>query len=79
MKAFCAVVRNYEWVRLGVGTLGNVTFLTGSFLFLHEVKPLSSYLFIAGSAGMLVGTLGSTIVRLERSWAGSGARGAPAT
>jgi hypothetical protein len=61
-------------VHLGIGTLGNVSFLAGSFLFSYEVKPLSNYLFIAGSAGMLVGTLGGAIVRLERSWTGSAAR-----
>ena len=67
MGALHALARHYEWVHLGIGILGNLTFLAGSLLFLAKVEPLSLYLFIAGSAGMLVGNVGSAIVRLERS------------
>jgi hypothetical protein len=67
MRALRALVRHYEWVHLGIGILGNLTFLAGTFLFLAKVEPLSLYLFIAGSAGMLIGNVGSAVVRLERS------------
>jgi hypothetical protein len=73
MRALYALVRHYEWVHLGIGILGNLAFLAGSFLFMAKVEPLSLYLFVAGSAGMLVGNLGAAVVRLERaSWERSG-------
>jgi hypothetical protein len=50
------------------GILGNATFLTGSLLFLHDVKPWSIYLFIVGSVGMLIGNVGGVLVQLERSY-----------
>ncbi len=67
MRVLRALARHSEWVHLGIGILGNLAFLAGSLLFLAKVEPLSLYLFVAGSAGMLVGNLGSAIVRLERS------------
>jgi len=66
MKALRALVRHYEWVHLGIGSLGSFTFLAGSLLFLAKVEPLSLDLFVAGSAGMLIGNVGSATIKLER-------------
>ena len=42
MRAFRALVRHYEWVHLGIGILGNLTFLAGSLLFMEKIEPLRS-------------------------------------
>ncbi|MCB1884409.1 MAG: YrhK family protein [Geminicoccaceae bacterium] len=61
------LVEDYQWVHLGIGILGNCLFLTGSFLFMSEsTKGVAVYFFIAGSTGMLIGSVGSAIVKLAR-------------
>ncbi len=67
MRTIRAVIRHYQAIHLAIGILGNVTFLAGSLLFLHQAQPWASYLFIAGSVGMLLGNLGSALVQLERT------------
>ncbi len=60
-------VRDYEWIHTLIGIFGNTTFFAGSVLFLWEsTKPLGVWLFIVGAAGMLVGSVGSAIVQMER-------------
>lgn len=61
--AFRAFVDRYGWIHTGIGLIGNVAFLAGSILFLLSIKPLSIYLFITGSTGMLIGSIGSAIVQ----------------
>lgn len=62
-----SLLREYEWVHLTLGILGNTCFVIGSFLFLSDsTRTLGTWLFVAGSSGMWIGTTGSAIVSLER-------------
>ena len=59
------LVRDYQWVHLSLGLLGNTSFFVGSVLFLFEQLKLAGvWLFIIGSAGMLIGSAGSAVVKL---------------
>jgi hypothetical protein len=56
-------VNNYSWVHTGLGLTGNFSFLVGSVFFLYEtLQPLGVWLFIIGSAGMFIGSIGDAIV-----------------
>ncbi|MDY7103875.1 MAG: YrhK family protein [Actinomycetota bacterium] len=58
-----AIARNYRWVHTIIGIIGNFSFLLGSVFFLWEsLKTAGVWLFIIGSAGMLVGSIGSALV-----------------
>lgn len=62
-----ATVRRYEWVHTGIGMAGNLTFFVGSLLFLREAtQDAGVWLFIVGSAGMFVGSVGAAAVRHHR-------------
>lgn len=57
----------FEWIHIGLGLLGNVSFLVGSVFFLWEsLKTAGVWLFIIGATGMLTGSIGSGIVKYER-------------
>jgi hypothetical protein len=61
------IVRDYEWFHIVIGVAGNVAFFCGSLLFLvGELEPLRLWLFTIGSFGMLVGSVGSALVRRAR-------------
>lgn len=46
-----------------LGIFGNVAFLIGSICFLFESsKTVGVWLFIAGAAGMLIGSVGRAVV-----------------
>lgn len=61
------LVSDYEWIHIGLGLIGNVAFLVGSFLFFSaSTKQLALWLFVIGSSGMLIGSIGSALVRYER-------------
>lgn len=69
------LVKDYGWVHLGLGLIGNFTFFVGSILFLpafEPYKPVGVWLFIIGSFLMLVGATGRLLVDL---WS-NGSRGA---
>lgn len=74
MKLFDGIlqrfVREYSWIHLGLGLLGNLLFVIGSFLmFSPQTRQLSTWFFLAGSIGMLVGRLGEGIARgLDGHW-----------
>ena len=56
-----------EWFHTLLGILGNVAFVVGSIFFLFEsLKTAGVWLFIIGSTGMLVGSLGQIVVRRTR-------------
>lgn len=58
------LVREYEWIHLTLGMLGNLLFFAGSVLFLFEtVRVLDVWAFIVGSFFMLVRSVGNVIVR----------------
>lgn len=58
------LVSDYEWFHTGVGILGNLMFFVGSVLFLFEpARTAGVWLFIVGSFGMLVGSLGEAVIK----------------
>lgn len=60
-------LRKFPWAHLGLGILGNTAFFVGSIFFLYEdLKTAGVWLFIVGSLGMLVGSLGQLLVSVER-------------
>lgn len=63
-EAIRRLVRDYDWFHTGVGIAGNLLFFVGSVLFLFEpTKIVGIWLFILGSFGMLVGSVGRAIVK----------------
>lgn len=62
------VVRDFPWVHLGIGLLGNAAFVVGSVLFFFKsVQTLAIWVFVVASAGMFVGSLGQLLVRIDRA------------
>lgn len=56
------LLRDYEWIHLGLGLSGNFMFFVGSILFLpslEEYKTLGVWLFIFGSLFMFIGAAGN--------------------
>ncbi|MDF9800699.1 hypothetical protein OKW21_005962 [Catalinimonas alkaloidigena] len=63
---FRTIFREYQWIHLSLGIIGNISFFVGSIFFLYEsLKDAGVWLFIIGSFGMLIGSLGSAIVKYE--------------
>ncbi len=59
-------VTTYQWIHTSLGILGNLTFFIGSIFFLWEsTRTMGTWLFIVGSAGMLIGSLGHLLVMIE--------------
>lgn len=62
------LAHEYKWIHTGLGLLGNLTFVVGSVMFLYEsTKHAGTWLFIVGSTGMLIGSIGDAFVEKERS------------
>lgn len=60
-------LNEFPWLHMGLGILGNTAFLVGSVFFLYEsLKTAGIWLFVVGSAGMLIGALGQLLVTIER-------------
>lgn len=60
-------LRDFPWVHLGIGLLGNAAFFAGSIMFFFDsVKVVAIWLFVIGSLGMLIGSLGELFVRIEK-------------
>lgn len=60
-------VHQYPLVHLGIGLFGNSTFFVGSVLFFWtRTEPIGVWLFVLGSLGMLVGSIGEALIRYER-------------
>lgn len=67
MRTIRQLVSDYHWIHLGLGIVGNICFFVGSVFFLWEAtKAAGVWLFIAGSFGMLIGSVGSAIVDAVR-------------
>lgn len=65
MHALSLLLKRFEWVHTGLGILGNTLFFIGSVFFLYEaLKTAGIWLFIVGAGLMLVGSLGSGIVKI---------------
>ena len=61
------LIEDYPWIHLGIGIAGNAAFLVGSVFFLYaNLKTPGTWLFIAGSGGMLIGSLGEAVAKLAR-------------
>ena len=61
------VVQDFGWIHIGLGLVGNITFVVGSVFFLPALQAymtLGVWLFIVGSALMAIGSLGELLVRL---------------
>lgn len=65
------LLNRFQWVHQTIGVFGGFTFFVGSIFFLDAGpwRTVGTWLFIIGSAGMLVGNLGSVFVkyRIENS------------
>ena len=51
------LVRDFEWIHLGIGLFGNFCFVVGSVLFFKSFEAwytLAVWLFVVGSTGMFV-------------------------
>ncbi len=60
-------LRDFPWVHLGLGLAGNSMFVAGSVMFFwSSVKTLAIWLFVFGSLGMLLGSVGELLVRIEK-------------
>jgi hypothetical protein len=65
VHALSRLVKEYEWIYLCIGLVGNSTFLIGSILFLSDAtKSAGTWLFVGGSALMLLGAAGSALVKI---------------
>jgi hypothetical protein len=58
-------------VHLGLGLVGNTLFFVGSVMcFWASVQTLAIWLFVLGSLGMLTGSVGELLVRVEKRRSG---------
>jgi hypothetical protein len=65
VQGLTRLVKEYEWIYLCIGLVGNTTFLVGSLLFLSDAtKAAGTWLFVGGSALMLIGALGNALVKI---------------
>jgi hypothetical protein len=68
-----AVLRDFPWVHLGLGLGGNVLFFVGSVLFFwRTTMTVAIWIFVFGSLGMLIGSVGQLLVRVEKHRHGDG-------
>ncbi len=67
IAALRTFVRDYPYIHIGLGLIGNTTFFIGSIFFLSEKMMIAgTWLFIIGSLGMLIDTCGSALVKWEK-------------
>ncbi|MGY1855778.1 YrhK family protein [Modestobacter sp. SYSU DS0290] len=61
------LLSDFPWVHLGLGLVGNTAFFVGSVLFFWEsTKTVGIWLFVIGSLGMLTGSVGELVVKVEK-------------
>lgn len=74
-RVITGFIRDFRWIHLGLGLLGNLAFFVGSIFFLWESwMRVGTWLFIGGSAGMLIGSIGEALVRWEKRQASRSSR-----
>jgi hypothetical protein len=67
MRALAGLIRDYEWIYLGLGLAGNGLFVCGSICFLFpSLRFVSISLFIAGSSLMLMGATGNALIKFAK-------------
>lgn len=72
-KALGTTLRDFPWVHLGLGLVGNACFFVGSIFFFYEsLKTAGIWLFVIGSLGMLLGSIGEFLVKVEKKRHGEG-------
>ena len=60
------LVSDYRWIHVTLGIIGNTAFFVGSIFFLYNSMEVPAvWLFITGSFGMLIGSIGEAIVNFE--------------
>ncbi|HPF78910.1 MAG TPA: YrhK family protein [Alphaproteobacteria bacterium] len=67
-KKFHQILRkffdDFEWIHITLGLIGNLTFFIGSILFFYQdLQNAGIWLFVIGSFLMLIGSVGSGLVR----------------
>jgi len=61
------IVKDYEWIHLTLGLIGNFAFIIGSVFFLPRFEAymtLGVWLFIIGSTLMFLGSFGTLLVKI---------------
>ncbi|MGF1450960.1 MAG: YrhK family protein [Opitutales bacterium] len=61
------LVRQYSWVHLGIGLVGNIAFFVGSIFFLprfEHIQVWGTWLFIVGAFLMAVGSVGRLLLSI---------------
>lgn len=68
VERFRRLAADFQWLHQGIGIFGGLTFFVGSIFFLWKdpIQIIGVWLFIFGSFGMLIGNVGSFIVKYER-------------
>lgn len=60
-------LHEFPWIHLGIGLFGNLLFFVGSVLFFWPAaKDVGIWMFVVGSLGMLLGSVGEIVVRIEK-------------
>jgi hypothetical protein len=60
------LLEDFHWFHTTIGLVGNLCFFVGSVMFLWEAtKTAAIWLFILGSLGMLLGSVGDAFVSWE--------------
>jgi hypothetical protein len=66
-QAIHEFITEYQWIHARLGLIGNVSFFIGSIFFLWDTtQTIGVWLFIIGSGGMLLGSLGDMFVLTEK-------------
>lgn len=61
------LLREFPWIHLTLGLIGNTSFFVGSIFFFYEgLKTAGIWLFVIGSLGMLLGSIGEFVIRIEK-------------
>ncbi len=66
-RLISTIVQDYRWIHLSIGLIGNLLFVVGSVLFLPRFDAWQTagvWLFIIGSALMMVGSLGNLLISI---------------
>lgn len=59
-------IEEFHWIHTALGLIGNGSFFVGSVFFLWEsTKPVGVWLFIIGALGMMMGSIGDAIAKME--------------
>jgi len=68
MNQITRLARNYAWIHTWLGIVGNACFFAGSIMFLYkgDIETAGIWLFILGSGGMLIGSLGQAVTHLAK-------------